>query len=137
MAEQKENLVIAVAAKDTPGMSFTAELCAQLKKLGLSAYFMKAHWCGYIALIYKGVTIKEECKYEEKLTYEFSEGNLTVSINSAPLHKGNVASIVFNGKEYSVNMRGLNFVVYDVIQKYVTDAVNFDTHTPRFIATRK
>lgn len=137
LVEQKENLVIAVAAKDTPGMSFTLELCAQLKKLGLSADFMNAHWCGYIALIYKGVTIKEECKYEEKLTYEFSEGNLTVSINSAPLHKGNVASIVFNGKEYSVNMRGLNFVVYDVIQKYVTDAVNFDTHTPRFIATRK
>lgn len=137
LVEQKENLVIAVAAKDTPGMSFTPELCAKLNALGLTVDFFHAHWCGYVALIYKGVTIKEECKYEEQLTYEFAEGNLKVSIKSAPLHKGNNASIILNGKEYSVNMRGLNFVVYDVVQKYVTDAVNFDTHTSRFIATRR
>lgn len=137
LIEQKENLVIAVAAKDTPGLSFTPELCAKLNELGLTADFLHAHWCGYVALIYKGVTIKEECRFEEQLTYEFAEGNLRVSIKSAPLHKGNNASIIINGKEYSVNMRGLNFVIYDVSQKYVTDTVSFDTHTSRFIATRK
>ena len=39
---------------------------------------------------------------------------------------GNVASVMIEGKECSVNRRGLNIVVYSHYQDKVIDSVNFD-----------
>ena len=39
-----------------------------------------------------------------------------------------MCSILINGKEYAVNSRGLNIVVYDNINKCVVDSICFDTH---------
>ncbi len=38
------------------------------------------------------------------------------------------ASIAIDGTEYSKNLRGLNFVVYDTVRRCVADSVNFDTY---------
>ena len=45
---------------------------------------------------------------------------------------GNVASVVINGQEYSVNRRGLNIVVYSHYQDKVIDSVCFDTQEGAF-----
>ena len=49
-------------------------------------------------------------------------------ISSGYLDEGGpCASIIINGKQYAVNNRGLNIVVYDTTRLSVTDSVCFDT----------
>lgn len=128
--------LIAISAKDTPGMAYTSELCDKLRSLGLKSDFMHAHWCGYIAVLYRGVVIHEAIRYEEHIKFDMVKDNIRLSVESAPLHKGNRASIQINGVEYAVNGRGLNIVVFDMDKSYVTDSVAFDTHMPKFACTR-
>jgi hypothetical protein len=137
LIKNKDNLIIAIAAKDTPGLAFNEDLINKLKEFGLKSDFKKAHWCGYIALMYKGVNIYENIQYEQKINYDFSDSSNNIRIESAPLHKGNKASIVINEIDYSINSRGLNFVVIDTNKNFVMDSVAFDTHMPRFEASRR
>ena len=49
-------------------------------------------------------------------------------ISSAGMEVGNSCSIKINDKEYAINNRGLNIVVYDIIYHFVIDSVCFDTY---------
>lgn len=49
---------------------------------------------------------------------------------SSGLNTGANASIKINGKEYSTNLCGLNFVVFDNSTNLVIDSVNFNTSVP-------
>lgn len=136
LISNKNNLIIAIATKDTPGMAITDELIVKLRELGLKSEFKQAHWCGYIALIYKGAVMHENLQYEQALEFNFNDTKNNIIIKSAPLHKGNKASIIINNTDYAINSRGLNFVVFDADKNIVMDSVAFDTHMPRFVASR-
>lgn len=133
----KNKLLIVISAKDTPGMSISDKLYSQLKMLGLKSSLNHAHWCGYIAVIFRGVVIYENCEYQKKIEYKMQIQELDLNVISAPLHCGNDSSTIINGNEYSAKSRGLNFVVYDFDKKQVTDSVGFDTHHRLLTATRK
>ena len=68
----------------------------------------------------------------EPLTYESSFNRLRnrFSLISAGYEDvgGSARSIVIDGKEYSLNRRGLNFVVYDLDRDEVVECVTFDTN---------
>ena len=49
-------------------------------------------------------------------------------ISNAGMEVGNSCSIKINDKEYSMDNRGLNLVVYDIIYHSVIDFVCFDTY---------
>ena len=133
----KNNLLVVITAKDTPGMSISDKLLSQLKTLGIKSSLDNAHWCGYIAVIFRGVILYENCEYQKKIEYKIKIQELELDILSAPLHCGNDSSTIINGKEYSTKSRGLNFVVYDFDRKQVIDSVGFDTHHRLLTATRK
>jgi hypothetical protein len=54
-------------------------------------------------------------------------GGITYELVSAGLDYGDASSIRLDGVEYSVNNRGLNFVVLDTETGEVVDSVCFDT----------
>ncbi len=135
--EIKENAIIIISAKDTPGMSINNELNNLLGNLGLKSDLTKAHWCGYLAVISHGVVIEEKCEYDKKVEYNAKIGKCDLHMVSAPLHQGNFSSIVINKTEYSINERGLNIVIFDTQKSFVTDSVNFDTHDRNLTPKRK
>lgn len=135
--QEKEHLLIIITAKDTPGLSISDALFQKFHTLGIKADLKNAHWCGYIAVIYCGVVVYEECKYQKKLEYQDVIHHLDIKAVSAPLHCGNDSEMIINGVPYSAKSRGMNFLIYDFDYSYVTDSVGFDTHDRRWGATRK
>ncbi len=133
---EKHNLVISISSKDTPGIPLSATLAEKLKSLGINTNLQGKHWCGYSAIIYKGLVADEKCVYEQSVDVSLYSNGLNIESVSAPLHAGNKSSIRINGVEYSLNRRGLNFVIYDLNKQCVTDQISFDTHVPSFVSTR-
>lgn len=109
----------------------------QLKKLGLQESIIgKEHYrFSYLTVISNGKVKKEQISDAsgQLLTYSSSLSNGTkYMINS----KGNdgegnlgYANIIIGGKEYSLNRRGINIVVYDNELESVIDRIVFDTHS--------
>lgn len=136
LMNEKDNLLIVISAKDTPGMAITQELNKLLNELGTKDTLVNAHWCGYLFVLYRGINIFEQKKYQQRVEYSnYIEGK-NISIESAPLHNGNVSKIMIDNIDYSVNGRGLNFVIYDYRYNKVVDSVSYDTHDYRYFCMR-
>ena len=98
---------VMIAASDTPyGPTFTREMLRSLMDIGLEVNLYGKYRCAYAALIDGGKLIFEQIQPD------------------APENPKGIIKI--NGKNYSQNLRGLNFVVYDKVTKSVIDSVNFD-----------
>lgn len=136
LISEANHILICIAAKDTPGMSISQQLMDKLHILGIKTELMDKHWCGFISAIYNGINISEKCVYDKTVTDTLKIGDLDVKLLSAPLHDGNRSEIIINGKNYSVNSRGLNFVVYDLRYGRVVDKCGFDTHSHMLTCTR-
>ncbi len=100
----------------------------QLRRLGLTTDFADKYRYSYLAVIDQG-TMKEEKVGKEVLE---SDGNLscglTYTVKSGGYESGWIgASLVLDGKEYAMNHRGLNILVYDDAVGKVLDTVAFDT----------
>ena len=54
-------------------------------------------------------------------------GRVAYWLQSGGYDNGNMCSIKVSGQEYAKGLRGLNIVVYSLVQKKVIDAVCFDT----------
>lgn len=133
---EKKHLIIIVSAKDTPGIAIESNLSQKLQTLGITTDLQGKHWCGYSAILYKGMSVDEKCMYEQSVETSFTTSSFEFKALSAPLNKGNLSSIKINNVEYSLNLRGLNFVVYDIIKQCVTDQVTFDTHLSNYPSKR-
>jgi hypothetical protein len=126
--EEKENLIIVISSKDTPGMSINAEMMKELSALKIKSDLINAHWCGFVAIIFKGNVIFEDCKFNESVYFKGELDSVKLEVLSSPLKAENLSNIIINNNDYSLNLRGLNFVVYDLRVQKVSDRVNFDTH---------
>lgn len=133
---QKSKLLILIAAKDTPGVPITTALNGSLHNLGLKADFKHLHWNGYCAAIYRGELVCEKYEYDHFVECSGTVDGIPYYLFSGPFHSKNNSIISANGINYSINTRGLNFVVYDLERDYVTDSVAFDTYLSNFPATR-
>lgn len=133
LAADKDQLIIFIAVKDTPGMAFNQEMQARFQKLGLKCSLLNMHWHSYVAVIGAGKVFSEILsKKDERVAYEgkFSCGE--VKVVSRSLNQGNIAYIGIHGEDYSENKRGFNIVVYDRVSGVVVDSVCFDTHDKAF-----
>ena len=131
-----DKVTVVVSAKDTPGMSINHDLQSKFEAFGIKTDLTDKHWCGYCAIIHKGISLIEKCEYNQAVSCEHNFESFDVSVSSAPLNVGNVSSIKINNIEYSVNSRGLNFVVIDNASGNVIDSVCFDTHNHLLSAKR-
>lgn len=120
--------LICIAAKDDAANGLTQKNKQGLKNLGLKASLSNRFRSSYLAVVDAEETVTEQTG-KETLTYQYlSEPDCEVSIISSGYLSENRASILINGKEYAVNSRGLNFVIYDKEKKEVICSRVFDTY---------
>lgn len=121
-----------IAVNDTPcGPNFTEELAFKIMKLGLKENLYQKFRHSYVAVIDSGDLLFEKLSptIYESVEYNCVLNNVELNIVSGGFNsdKKSIALVNINGKNHSINKRGLNFVVYDKVTGEVLDAVNFDT----------
>ena len=126
---QKYALFMAVS--DTPGNKMTDSVLSKLKKLGFTR-LERTLWKMYIGVIAGGNVIYDTVAENANVPIEYKFFDIhngdSFDIKSEPWKNGNQAVISVNGKDYSVNIRGINIVVYDVEKKEVVDSIGYDSH---------
>lgn len=127
----KQDYMILLAIKDTPGDKLSEKQVVDLKKLGFYN-FSSELWRMYAGVLYMDKSVVDLSGTEKEApvgfnAYDFLLG-VDVKLSSMSWRNGNKAEIIINGFDYAVNERGLNFVVYDVKNKKLIDSVVFDYH---------
>lgn len=128
LSEMRRDVVILIAAKDTTGAPMGLPLASALFELGLRINLRDKFRQSYLAIIEKGLIIHEAIsKYQEEIFFEGIISNVPIYMASAGFSSGKKAVIKLNGFDYSVNMRGLNFVILGK-EAQILDCVGFDTY---------
>lgn len=132
-----KNSIIILAVKDTLGCELNGEVAAEWRKLGIRKDLSNKHWRGYL-YIRNGTKRAVEMMGEpdQSVAYSGKIDGHAIQIKSAPWNDGNAAEIIIDGKDYAVNQRGINIVIYDKKYHAIADAVCFDTHRKDFVCTR-
>ena len=137
LREKTAGNLIVIAVKDTPGLALNSFVSAGLQALGLKTSLMGQHGHSYLAVINGGKVIFERLGTDETpIVYDAKVGKNTIHAESRVYHNGNLAVININGKDYAINSRGLNIVLFDKANQEVLDSVCFDTHISDFTCTR-
>ena len=130
------NLIV-ISVKDTPGLALNSFVAAGLKALGLKTNLEGQHGHAYVAALNGGKVIFEQLGQDsEPVIYDAKFGKHVVHAESRIYTNGNLSSVNINGKEYSVNSRGLNIVIYNKSTQTLIDSVCFDTHVSDFTCSR-
>lgn len=119
------NYCIIFSIRDEGTYSLTRTLSEDLHKLGIKAELFGEYGTSFYAIVFPD-------KVYEEIGKKLLEGSLVVdghryNISSAAMAYGNYSSIIIDGTEYSINHRGINIVVYDLMKENVVDSVCFDT----------
>lgn len=130
---------VAIAVKDTAvGPATTREVTGALMQLGLKEDLYGKFRCAYAALIDAGVLIYEDLKLDrmESADQTLSVGGSKIRLVSTGFQAADRKGLIqIDGKEHSLNGRGINIVVYDKESKAVLETASFDTYAdaiPRF-----
>lgn len=121
------NYVVFIAVRDEASGYIDEKLFEEFRRLGLKASLKGQYRSSYLAVV-TPEEVKEEagyCRLEDKGVIR--DGRVAYYLQSGGFDYGNTCSIMVSGKEYAKNLRGLNIVVYSLVQKKVIDAVCFDT----------
>lgn len=133
LSKMKEDLLIIISVKDTPGGRMPAEIEDSIKNdLGFSQ-FSTALWRSYVGISSFGNVIFDKTGTGcDAVTYEHtdigSRNGMSVKVLSSSYKSGNKSEIVINGTDYSCNIRGLNIVVYDSMKHLLIDSVAYDSY---------
>ena len=125
-----EKYCVIVVSCETPwGFEFNKEKTSVFMDIGFKTDLFLKFRASYAAVIDSGTLVFE--KLEENLRKPVeaavSVGGNTISLYSGGFHTpGPGSSIKINGKEWSPNMAGLTFAVYDKETDTVLDTVSFD-----------
>ena len=121
-----DDCTVFMAVKEDASAQMPEGAKAQLKRLGLNTEWNEDMYRQpYMAILSPHGNIEGAMGYQAHSS-RFEGGRYDVQ--SIGYQEGNAASILINGKEYSLKSRGLNIVVYSHYQDKVIDSVNFDTH---------
>ena len=137
LAEKKKDYIILATVKDTPGMSVSTEAERAMKKAGFQKSIRDKHQYSYIFISDGGKVVYEELSKGELVKRGLNIDGIDIICASRNLKVGNVSKNFVNGRDYSVNRRGLNITVIDKNKKKVVDSVNFDMHLSEYKCNRK
>jgi hypothetical protein len=129
---------IFLTVKDEASNDMNENIHRHLMGLGLKEDIIGKFRYSYLASINKD-TIYEQLAEDDSVALNYSgilPNGEKYELFSSGYFSGNRCSIVIEGTEYAVNLRGLNFVIYDNETEEVIDSVAFDTHL-RLEAHRK
>ena len=127
----KKDYLILLSVRDTPGNNIPDKAIQALHELGLGK-FSKELWRMYIGIINQGQVVCDISGNEREAPVSYTCSNplygMDISVSSMAWRQGNKAEIIINDTDYSVNIRGINIVVYDTQNKKLIDSVGFDYH---------
>ena len=137
LSNQKSRYLICISVKDTPGVVFKKEYVPFMKKLGLKTDLHDKHWHSYIAVINNGKTIYEKLgDIFETTEHTVAIKDIVIKLTSSGYKAENRSEIIIDGKDYSNNLRGINFVVFDKENHQLVDSVTFDTNVSSAVCSR-
>ena len=126
---EMDNLLILMAIKDNAGYWLNETIQENLHNLGLNASLINDQFVGYVAVIdSREVIVEEKSSKDSFEEYSGEIAGKNIYLLSKPWTAGNTSSIKIDGKDYSINTRGLNIVIFDKNKDKVVDRVVFDTH---------
>lgn len=129
VAQYREELIVAIAVRDTPGFELNAEINSCLSGIGCKISLENKHWQSYIFIMDGGKVLKETISAnQERVAYIGNIQEKSYKIVSRSYNRGDIAAIQIDGVEYAENKRGLNIVLIDKNLNAVIDSVAFDTH---------
>ena len=133
-----EDIDIYISVKDTVGFAMCEELNKSFNLIGIKTKLVNRHWCAYVAVIAGGNVLYDNISEKDQSISEvFEDSERKIKISSKPFNVGNQAIIEINGKNWSVNERGINIVVCKHNTTEILDSVCFDTHNSEFKCIRK
>lgn len=134
---KERTLMVIIAVKDTPGLSITKDLSNALQSIGLSTDLYKKHGHSFVAIVQDKTSIFEKISIsDEDTACSICVNSHSINLYSGVYQKSNYSSILIDGNEYSMNLRGLNIVLFDPLEDQIIDSVNFDTHLQQYPCRR-
>lgn len=129
-----ENTVLIISVKDEAATKLDERDRELFKQYGLTKLSELKVRDSYIAVIEDGKVTFEESS-ADKTPISFTKDNITVK--SAGFNAGKISSVLINGKEHSLNIRGINIVLYDKTEDKVITSAAFDTYSKEIKSTVK
>ena len=123
---------IIISVRDEGFRGLTPLLAEDLKSFGLTADLINNPWCSYCAVVQSSGVTEELSKKEISIT-GIVDG-LSYNIISACYGAGDKSSIMLDGREWSLNMRGMNIVLVE--DGKVVESVSFDTDDDSIAETK-
>lgn len=130
LKEAAARCLVILAVKDTAGSAMPGDILGKIRGAGFDQ-FNNDLWRTYIGVILQGRTVFQEFHENEVRTdYSFDalDGTLSIQATSQAWKQGNRGDIFINGRNYAVNIRGVNIVVYDTEGREVLDSIGLDSH---------
>ncbi len=128
LAELSDTYSILVAVADEASYGMTPLIFEKMSALGLHTDLSGKFRYAYYGVI-DGDTVYENCDPKILYTSGTLRDGAEYKITSAGWEAGSRASITIDDSEYSLNSRGLNFVIYDTARAKVIDSACFDTYS--------
>ena len=109
------HFLVVLAVKDTPGNMIPDNILKKLHNIGFSA-LTKEPWRMYIGVFRCGTELfnKSGETAKQSVVFECESSGVKLVSESHPWKGKNTARIIINDKDYAVNNRGINIVVYDM-----------------------
>jgi len=136
LKKDSETRTVFMSVRDTPGISLSREVADLLNDLGVKSDLKDKHWNSFGCIIEGGNNIFEKLGTERIRKNILLNGN-NCWVVSSNYNLDNVSKIIVNKKDFSVNHRGLNIVVWDNEKNTVVDSVCFDMHLKEYECIRK
>ena len=132
---------VMVAASDTPcGPAFSYAIGKHLTDVGFTINLSEKFRIPYVGVINAGTLLIEELASvpSKPVEKKIELGGHQIEIKSVGFYakQTNVGQFTIDDKCVFKGMRGLNFVVYDIVTDTVIDTVNFDTYADNFPCRR-
>ncbi|MBR6415497.1 MAG: LicD family protein [Bacteroidales bacterium] len=127
LVELKEEIVI-ISVKDTTGYRLTEEISTELNNIGVINNLVGKHNNSFVSVTKGGSSLFESLNMIKSTFHSFEFNGHVFYVNSKIYSNGNKSTIAIDDKDYSVNLRGLNIVIFDAKNDEVVDSVCFDTH---------
>ncbi len=128
LKERMADSIIMISASNDCVTGLDCDDLSLLNNLGLRCIKKGEYGDSYIAIINKG-KVEYEALSNRPLKVKRSIDEKTIEIESDGHYGKKLSSIVVDGKEWSYNRWGLNFVIIDSESGLIIDRVVFDTTT--------
>ena len=126
---QNKDYSVFMSVRDEAATDLSKNVMKELNKMGVKINLKRDGFRkSYYAVIIDDKVFEDIG--DEKLTIEGEEEkyHLKYKVESAGYEAGDYSSIIINDKDYSMNKRGINIVVYNNVEERVEMSVNFDTY---------